>query len=178
MKDYYKILELEKNASELQVKKAYRKLALRWHPDVNKGSNASQHFRDINEAYRILANPSKRKHYDFYNTGTKSGVDKKYYQGDGRKYGTAYRHYPDPSQEIKFNRRKPKEPAGDFRMMENFMFYSLMILGITAIILAARDLFQNDIDGIDSFSGIVFGLTFTSLLGYSWMRIYRKKDFN
>lgn len=63
-RDYYDILGVEKNASSQEIKKAYRKLALEWHPDRNKTSEATQKFKDINEAYEILSNSEKRAAYD------------------------------------------------------------------------------------------------------------------
>lgn len=64
-KDYYKILGISKNASQEEIKKAYRKLALKYHPDRNKGNKeAEERFKDINEAYAVLSDPEKRKQYD------------------------------------------------------------------------------------------------------------------
>jgi curved DNA-binding protein len=65
--DYYKILGVSKNASEAEIKKAYRKLARKYHPDVNPGDNNAEHkFKEINEAYEVLSNPENRKKYDQY----------------------------------------------------------------------------------------------------------------
>jgi curved DNA-binding protein len=63
-KDYYKILGLERNASVDDIKKAYRKLAHKYHPDVSKEKNAEANFKDIAEAYQTLKDPEKRKAYD------------------------------------------------------------------------------------------------------------------
>ncbi|OGI01609.1 MAG: hypothetical protein A2Y25_05565 [Candidatus Melainabacteria bacterium GWF2_37_15] len=63
-KDYYKILGVSRNADEKEIKSAFRKLARKYHPDVNKESNASEKFKDINEAYEVLSDPQKRKRYD------------------------------------------------------------------------------------------------------------------
>jgi DnaJ-class molecular chaperone len=63
-KDYYKILGVPKNATTEDVKKAYRKLARQYHPDVNKGANAEKRFKEVNEANEVLSDPSKRKRYD------------------------------------------------------------------------------------------------------------------
>ncbi len=64
-KDYYKILGVEKNASADDIKKAYRKLAQKYHPDKNKGnSEAENRFKEISEAYEVLKDPEKRKKYD------------------------------------------------------------------------------------------------------------------
>lgn len=64
-KDYYKILEVDKNVSGDDIKKSYRKLARKYHPDVNSGDKtAEEKFKSINEAYEVLGNPEKRKKYD------------------------------------------------------------------------------------------------------------------
>ena len=65
--DYYKILGVDKKSSEEDIKKAYRKLARKWHPDLNPNDkNAHQKFQQINEANEVLSDPEKRKKYDQY----------------------------------------------------------------------------------------------------------------
>jgi curved DNA-binding protein len=66
--DYYKILGVSKNASQEEMKKAYRKLAQKYHPDQAKGDKkeAEEQFKKISEAYAVLSNPEKRKEYDTY----------------------------------------------------------------------------------------------------------------
>jgi DnaJ homolog subfamily C member 7 len=68
-KDYYKILDLQKGASEAEIKKAYRKLAVKWHPDKNseteeQNKHAEKMFKDINEAYSVLSDPKKKQMFD------------------------------------------------------------------------------------------------------------------
>src|SRR3972149_8553453 len=70
-KDYYKVLGIDKSASEEDVKKAYRKLAREHHPDVVSEKDkeaAEKRFKEINEAYRVLSDAEKRKMYDTYGT--------------------------------------------------------------------------------------------------------------
>ncbi|MGA8848245.1 MAG: DnaJ domain-containing protein [Dehalococcoidia bacterium] len=69
-KDYYRILGVSKNASDEEIKKAYRKLAMQYHPDRNPGKEkwANEKFKEINEAYGVLGDPEKRKQYDQFGT--------------------------------------------------------------------------------------------------------------
>jgi curved DNA-binding protein len=63
-KDYYKILGVKRDASPSDVKRAYQKLARKYHPDLNKAADAEEHFKEVNEAYHALKDPQKRKAYD------------------------------------------------------------------------------------------------------------------
>ncbi|OGN95396.1 MAG: hypothetical protein A2Z77_03960 [Chloroflexi bacterium RBG_13_51_36] len=69
-KDYYGILGIPRNASVTDIKKAYRKLAMQYHPDRNPGKEkwANEKFKEINEAYGVLGDPQKRKQYDQFGT--------------------------------------------------------------------------------------------------------------
>lgn len=65
-KDYYEILGVSKNASADELKRAYRKLALEYHPDRNKTKHAEEKFKEINHAYEVLSDPQKKTRYDTY----------------------------------------------------------------------------------------------------------------
>ncbi len=69
-KDYYQVLGVPKNATDDQIKKAYRKLAMQYHPDRNPGKEkwANEKFKEINEAYGVIGDPQKRKQYDQFGT--------------------------------------------------------------------------------------------------------------
>jgi DnaJ-class molecular chaperone len=82
-KDYYKTLGVPKNASTDDIKKAYRKLARQYHPDVNKKSDAEKKFKEVNEAHEVLSDPEKRKRYD-----TVGPEWEQFAQGRGRPSGT------------------------------------------------------------------------------------------
>jgi DnaJ-class molecular chaperone len=82
-KDYYKTLGVPKNASTDDIKKAYRKLARQYHPDVNKKPDAEKKFKELNEAHEVLSDPDKRKRYDTV------GPDwEQFAQGRGRPSGS------------------------------------------------------------------------------------------
>ena len=74
-KDYYKTLGVDKNASEDEIRKAFRELAKKYHPDVSKEANAEEKFKEIQEAYAVLSDKEKRQQYDTY------GADGPQFQG-------------------------------------------------------------------------------------------------
>lgn len=78
VKDYYKVLGVDKAATAEQIKKAYRKLAVKYHPDKNQGDKAAEEkFKEANEAYEVLSDAEKRKKYDQF------GENYKYYEQHG-----------------------------------------------------------------------------------------------
>ena len=74
-KDYYEILGVSRDADNSTIKSAYRKLARKYHPDVNKTKEAEEKFKDINEAYEVLSDKSKRQRYDSLGSNWQGGAD-------------------------------------------------------------------------------------------------------
>ena len=72
-KDYYEILGVKRDATEAEIKSAYRKLARKYHPDVNKTKEAESKFKDINEAYEVLGDKAKRQRYDSLGSNWQGG---------------------------------------------------------------------------------------------------------
>lgn len=84
-KDYYKVLELDKTANESQIRKAYKLLALKWHPDKNTQSEAQRDqaerkFKEVNEAYEVLSDPKKKQMFD-------NGIDPNDQESGGFSHG-------------------------------------------------------------------------------------------
>jgi len=93
-KDYYKILDVSKTASSDEIKKAYRKLAMKYHPDRNKGDKSSEaKFKEISEAYAVLSDPEKKKQYDMFGA---EGFQNRFSQDDifrGFDFGSVFNEF-------------------------------------------------------------------------------------
>jgi curved DNA-binding protein len=74
-KDYYKVMGIAKDATEAQIKQAYRKLARKYHPDVSKEKDAEARFKEVGEAYEVLKSPEKRAAYDQLGQGHRAGEE-------------------------------------------------------------------------------------------------------
>src|SRR3990172_6916128 len=74
-KDYYEILGVPVNASEEEIKRVYRRLARKYHPDVNKDPESEERFKEIGEAYAVLKDPDKRKRYNALGSQWQAGQD-------------------------------------------------------------------------------------------------------
>src|SRR3954462_11844229 len=71
-RDLYEGLGVERGASDAKIKRAYRKLAQQWHPDVNTDPEAPERFKEVNEAYQVLSDPQRRQRYDTFG---RAGMD-------------------------------------------------------------------------------------------------------
>ena len=107
-RDYYEVLGIGKNATDAEIKSAYRKLAKKYHPDLNPGDKtAEEKFKEVNEANDVLSDPEKRKRYDQFGF---AGVDPNYGAGQpgggfGGGFGGAGRS----------GGSRPSRPSGGFR---------------------------------------------------------------
>ena len=89
-KDYYQILGITKSASTDEIKKAYRKLALQYHPDRNKNKDAETKFKEVNKAYEVLSDPQKKQTYDqFGHAAFEQGAGQGPFGGAGGPFGGA-----------------------------------------------------------------------------------------
>jgi molecular chaperone DnaJ len=102
-KDLYKTLEVDKNVSPDDIKKAYRRLAKKYHPDVNKEENAAENFKEVQEAYEVLSDTQKREQYDQFGT-----VDNSSSQHD--LFANIYQHFNNFGN---FNNARPHPEEGD-----------------------------------------------------------------
>ncbi|MEI6123180.1 MAG: J domain-containing protein [Bacteroidota bacterium] len=133
--DYYKILEVPPDASQAEIKKAYKEKALLYHPDVFHHEKAIAVFQLVNEAYHTLADPNKRKRYDFrlkYNTSidtentlarNRHPADRDYYQHQ------THTPKPPPAQKEFFN----------FKIINSFFFISIMVILGVGIVFGTID---------------------------------------
>ncbi len=85
-RDYYEVLGINKDSKKEDIKKAYRKLVKKYHPDVNKEENAEEKFKEVQEAYEVLSDETKRQAYDQYGHAGTQGFDPRSGNGGGYEY--------------------------------------------------------------------------------------------
>lgn len=114
-KDYYQVLGIPRTATSDEIKKAYRKLAKQYHPDVNKATDAEAKFKEINEANEVLSDPNKRRQFDSYGSNPQG-----YSQGNSRGYqsNAQYQSMDDLFQEI-FRASQAQRQAQYQRQQQN-----------------------------------------------------------
>jgi curved DNA-binding protein CbpA len=174
---HYQVLGLSRSATSEEIRKSYRRLVMRYHPDRNPDPSASDKFLRVQRAYEVLIHPGLRENYDYsLNVGSilnKKPLSRAEQKDPGyRRSRMSQQMRPDSA-----SKKKGKtQDAGDFRMLENVLFYSLLMIGFIAIFFSARDLWYTPWDDLNKFTGITFGISFTVLLIYSWTQIYRKKE--
>ena len=111
MPDHYRILGLQRDASEADIKKAYRTLALKWHPDKNPDNKdlAEKKFKEIGNAFKVLSDPNDRAHFDRYGDDADRPAPRRHH-GHGQRYGGM--HEQELTPEDIFNMFFGMPPAG------------------------------------------------------------------
>ena len=124
--DYYAVLGVSREATEAELKRAFRKLAQQWHPDVNKDAAAPERFKEINEAYQVLSDPQRRQAYDLFGRAGVAGAGEGFgagFEGGfggfgdifdaffGGGTGTARRGRPAPGADLRYDLRITFEEA-------------------------------------------------------------------
>ncbi len=85
-RDFYEVLGVDRTAGDADIKRAFRKLAQQWHPDVNTDPAAQERFKEVNEAYQVLSDPQRRQAYDMFG---RAGVNGGASGGPGGPFGGA-----------------------------------------------------------------------------------------
>lgn len=119
--DYYKTLGVSKDATQEEIQRAYRKLARKLHPDVNKSKDAEEKFKEINEANEVLKDPEKRKRYDTYGHNWQAGTA----EPPPEWQGTRFNRGPGPqgfSRTFSFGGNDDFEEQGDYSDFFNTLF--------------------------------------------------------
>ena len=173
--DFYKILDVSINASEEEIKLAFRSKAKRLHPDINPSKNALKKFQILALAYETLTNTEKRKKYDLKKmfgieltpeseTRQPKHRDPRYRPG-ATKEAFAGEYAPHPK----------KEKRERIIWLEYTLFISLLIIGFSALGFAVTDLVSNDFDATKKgMTGLLFSCSFLTILIYGWFFYIRR----
>ncbi|NTW32664.1 MAG: DnaJ domain-containing protein [Bacteroidetes bacterium] len=162
--DYYKILDISRNASVDEIKQAYRNKAKLYHPDINRMPDSKAVFQSINEAYQVLINFDKRRWYDFklkYPSSTGLRPQNKQRTSNNEANNKAYYQ----QQRAKQEEREADEYTR--KKVDYFLFYFLIIAGFAAIIFSIIDLFDDE-KKEKTYGGLVFGIWFLGVMFYGW----------
>ncbi|MBP7496345.1 MAG: DnaJ domain-containing protein [Bacteroidales bacterium] len=175
MLNYYEILNINQNAGLDEIKRAYRLLAKKIHPDLNKSTDAKLAFQILNEAYHTLIDLHKRNEYDLYlknDLFLYRKYGKSYKDRQAKQSNTDYsyyKYYTSGSNTIKksniFN-----------KYLNNFLFIIMLVIGIITIIFGIIDLIYKKWEGLRNLQGILFGLSFTGFLIYGWYLLIKTPE--
>jgi curved DNA-binding protein CbpA len=169
--DYYKILAVSQDATNDQIRKAYRVRAKLYHPDLNKNDNAKLKFQIVYEAYQTLIDPKKRKWYDFK---MKFGDDAVISKGqtprqrDAQRTAKRYQYYASKNANYAKNNKEREEQKYIKSVVDKVLFYILMLFGSLACIFGTIHLIYDKWEGFGDLKGVLFGVSFVFLLVYGW----------
>ncbi len=166
--NYYFILGVAHNATDADIKKAYRTKAKLIHPDINKNSNAKTQFQQLSEAYLTLINSDKRKKYDdkWKSRYGYSFIHRKY--AGTNSHSNYYKAYTNPNYKTQNKDNSIERTRIDF-----FLYITLIIVGAIALVMSIFKLIYEEWEGIDSLSGLLMGIWMLFLLVYGWTFIVK-----
>jgi molecular chaperone DnaJ len=114
-RDYYEVLGVERTATDAEIKRAYRKLAQQWHPDVNADAAAHDRFTEINEAYQVLSDPERRGRYDMFGQAGLGGAAGPGFEGFGGGFSDIFDAFFGGTAGAASARRGRPQPGADLR---------------------------------------------------------------
>ncbi|MBS4012523.1 MAG: J domain-containing protein [Bacteroidetes bacterium] len=160
MANYYQILEVGKDASVDQIRKAFRKKAKECHPDINKDQGSKEKFQKLNEAHQILTDPIKKRQYDLR---LKNGIviTKVYYRpATTKSQPTGQKRW------VRYVRKKPEPETPLEKMFDKILFYLLLLVGVYGIAFGLYRMFISPPENPDirPVNGLIGGFVFTALL--------------
>jgi curved DNA-binding protein CbpA len=168
--NYYKILGISINASQNEVRKAYREKAKCYHPDVNDNMNANGDFQLINEAYQVLNNTNKRLIYDLrLKNGSHNYSNQRVYYRPGNV------HYKPRTRSYRQSEKDLHESSTDKfeKYFDLFLFLTLTFAGAYAFLYGIYRLLIRPVEEINPYPGIILGIIFTSLMIILWNKKIR-----
>jgi len=163
------VLGIPYTATSDEIKKAFRIKAKIFHPDINKNANAKINFQILNEAYQILIDTEKRRVYD-YKWKTRYGAS-----FHNRYNSTQYAEKTNYYKAYTGTHYYKKETKIERTFIDVFLFYFLIIVGVLSVFMGITHLIYKEWEGIDSLSGLLFGLWFLFLLLSGWRYIAKGK---
>ncbi len=166
MANYYQILEVSKDASVDQIRKAFRKKAKECHPDINKDQSSKEKFQKLNEAHQILTDPIKKRQYDLR---LKNGIviTKVYYRpAETKSPPTGQKRW------VRYVRKKPEPETALEKMFDKILFSLLLMVGIYLILFGLYRMFIHPPENPDikPINGFIGGVVFTVLLVFVYNR--------
>jgi len=167
--DYYTILGVRRNAGADEIKKAFRRQAKSFHPDVSKDALATAKFQQINEAYHILINIKKRRIYDYsLRHRNEFNMRARRTRRDSTTFNSYYKFYTGHTYSESQRQNGNAGTAYKKKGLDNVLFYSLLGIGVIGIIFGIFDIINKEWLGLNSLNGLFFGLSFTVILVYGW----------
>ncbi|MDP4267879.1 MAG: DnaJ domain-containing protein [Bacteroidota bacterium] len=163
--DYYKILNVPPTANEMEIKKAYRELAKKYHPDVSKDKDAKVIFQIINQAYQVLLDKDKRKFYD-----AKTSFE----YANKKKYGPNYAKRA----EYFYKAQKARENyyrSINHPLFDKYAFIVWFVIAGVAILLGLYDIISEGWDEPGNIRGVFIGITMMALLIAGYRILHPKK---